>query len=58
MRDREAKLKLYSRRGVSKYWLVDWTAQTVEIHRRKRQAGFNRRILRPRHAGNAALVRL
>ncbi len=35
MRDREAKLKLYSRRGVSEYWLVDWTAQTVEIHRRE-----------------------
>jgi Uma2 family endonuclease len=34
-RDREAKLKLYSRRGVSEYWLVDWRAQQIEIYRRE-----------------------
>ena len=34
-RDREAKLKLYSRRGVLEYWIVDWRAQQVEIYRRE-----------------------
>lgn len=33
-RDREAKLKLYSRRGVAEYWIVDWRERTVEIYRR------------------------
>jgi Uma2 family endonuclease len=34
-RDREAKLKLYSRRGVLEYWIVDWSAYTVEVYRRQ-----------------------
>ena len=34
-RDREAKLKLYSRRGVLEYWIVDWLAHSVEIYRRR-----------------------
>jgi Uma2 family endonuclease len=33
-RDREVKLKLYSRRGVLEYWIVNWQAQQVEIYRR------------------------
>ena len=33
-RDRELKLKLYAREGVDEYWLVDWTARTVEVYRR------------------------
>jgi Uma2 family endonuclease len=33
-RDREAKLKLYSRRGVLEYWIVDWHTQQVEVYRR------------------------
>jgi Uma2 family endonuclease len=33
-RDREAKLKLYSRRGVEEYWIVDWRARSVAAYRR------------------------
>jgi Uma2 family endonuclease len=33
-RDREAKLKLYSRRSVAEYWIVDWRARSLEIYRR------------------------
>jgi Uma2 family endonuclease len=33
-RDRETKLKLYSRRGVDEYWLADWRTQTVAVYRR------------------------
>lgn len=35
-RDREAKLKLYSRRGVGEYWIVDWISRQVEVYRRER----------------------
>jgi Uma2 family endonuclease len=34
-RDRRAKLKLYSRRGVQEYWIVDWMNRSVEVYRRK-----------------------
>lgn len=33
-RDRELKLKLYSRQGVREYWIVDWRLRTVEVYRR------------------------
>jgi Uma2 family endonuclease len=33
-RDREAKLKLYSRRGVDEYWIVDWHERIVDVFRR------------------------
>ncbi|HKX27920.1 MAG TPA: Uma2 family endonuclease [Blastocatellia bacterium] len=36
-RDRQAKLKLYSRRGVLEYWLVDWEKPSVEIYRRENE---------------------
>jgi len=32
-RDREAKLNLYSRRGVLEYWIVDWSTRAIEIYR-------------------------
>jgi Uma2 family endonuclease len=34
-RDREAKLKLYSLRGVQEYWIIDWRSQQVEVYRRE-----------------------
>lgn len=37
-RDRRAKLKLYSRRGVTEYWIVDWMRRVVEVYRRERDA--------------------
>lgn len=37
-RDREAKLLLYSRRGVDEYWIVDWRTRTVEVYRRAGEA--------------------
>lgn len=37
-RDRVVKLKLYSRRGVSEYWIVDWVQRLVEVYRRERAA--------------------
>lgn len=33
-RDRETKLKLYARRGVDEYWIVDWPQHTIDIYRR------------------------
>jgi Uma2 family endonuclease len=33
-RDREAKLKLYARRGVQEYWIIDWRQRQVELYRR------------------------
>lgn len=36
-RDREAKLKLYSRRGVLEYWIVDWRTRSIEVYRRQNE---------------------
>ena len=33
-RDREIKLRVYSRHGVDEYWLVDPAAQTIAVYRR------------------------
>ena len=37
-RDREAKLKLYSRRGVLEYWIVNWQERYLEVYRRENAA--------------------
>ena len=34
-RDRETKLKLYSRRGVHEYWIVSWQERKVHVFRRE-----------------------
>jgi Uma2 family endonuclease len=36
-RDRETKLKLYSRRGVQEYWILDWLIGRAEVFRRKQR---------------------
>jgi Uma2 family endonuclease len=33
-RDREVKRKLYARRGVREYWIVDWQRRQIEVFRR------------------------
>jgi Uma2 family endonuclease len=33
-RDREVKRKLYSRRGVSEYWIISWPKRQIEVYRR------------------------
>lgn len=35
-RDREAKLKLYSARGVQEYWIINWRSPQVEVYRREK----------------------
>jgi Uma2 family endonuclease len=37
-RDREIKLKLYSRRGVLEYWVVSWQERLLEVYRREEAA--------------------
>jgi Uma2 family endonuclease len=37
-RDRQAKLKLYSRRGVSEYWIAEPLRRFVEVYRREGDA--------------------
>lgn len=37
-RDRETKLKLYSRRGALEYWIVNWRTRQIEIYRREEMA--------------------
>ncbi len=35
-RDREFKRRLYSRRGVEEYWVVNWQEHRIEIYRREK----------------------
>lgn len=33
-RDKDIKRRLYSKYGVSEYWVVDWRLKTIEVYRR------------------------
>jgi len=35
LRDRQLKRKLYARRGVFEYWIVDWESEQIEVYRRQ-----------------------
>jgi len=37
-RDREVKRKLYSRRGVLEYWIINWQVNDITVYRRKEKA--------------------
>lgn len=37
-RDRDLKLKLYSRQGVQEYWIADWQLRSVQVYRREAAA--------------------
>lgn len=37
-RDRDAKLRLYSQRGVREYWIADWRTRRIEVYRREQAA--------------------
>jgi Uma2 family endonuclease len=37
-RDREMKLKLYSRRGADEYWIIDWREKRIEVYQRENAA--------------------
>ena len=50
-RDRDAKLKLYSRRGAVEYWIVDWQARAVDIYRRDGEG-----LEQVEHVGDGALT--
>jgi Uma2 family endonuclease len=36
--DRDLKLRLYSRRGVLEYWVVDWQQRSLEVYQRQQAA--------------------
>jgi Uma2 family endonuclease len=43
-RDREIKLRLYSRQGVEEYWIVDGQARRVDVHRREPEGVMLRHV--------------
>jgi Uma2 family endonuclease len=38
--DRSTKLRLYAEAGISEYWVVDCTAETIEVHRGPGPEGY------------------
>ena len=39
-RDREIKRDLYSRRGVSEYWIIDPEIRAIELYRKRKEGGL------------------
>lgn len=37
-RDRDLKLKLYSRQGLREYWIADWQRRVIQVYRREQTA--------------------
>lgn len=52
-RDREAALKLYSRRGVDAYWIADWWTRRLAVYRRDGDVPLSSPLL-PRCAATLA----
>ena len=46
-RDRDIKLRLYSRRGADEYWIIDWPQHTVDVYRRDAEVLLATATLRP-----------
>jgi Uma2 family endonuclease len=44
-RDRDHKLRLYSRRGVDEYWIVDGIGRRTEVYRRRSESGGGSDVL-------------
>jgi Uma2 family endonuclease len=52
--DRSTKLRLYAEAGIPEYWVVDCTAETVEVHRGPGPEGY-REVSRVAGAATLAL---
>jgi len=57
-RDREIKLKLYSRRGADEYWIIDWPQHRVDVYRRDGELLIASASLRPGDTLTSALLPL
>ena len=55
--DRDIKIPLYARHGISEVWLVDLNARSLEVHRVPTQQGY-RELIRPKNSESLTLSRL
>lgn len=55
-RDRETKRKLYTRRGVAEYWIIDWPRRSVEVYTRVGDELTRTRTLTDRDTLTSALL--
>ena len=52
--DRSTKLRLYAEAGIREYWVVDCTAESIEVHRAPEPGGY-REVTRVTGAGSVTL---